>query len=404
MNPATAVLVVAALLVAGTLTLPEVLEWKERERRAHPLAPFSRTLLRASALALQWCGLLGLVRGQAVRIWADLDACLMRAPMVPDAPDWVTSWWQFAAGLFLGLITLRGLVSAALCGVVACAQLACLVLVRWRLPLGPGSGAELSALALAVLVPASVVAGAALWRVRRVAWQPGEREGCRRVTQAAGMAALVQIATAPIWLHERWPSGLMPGLLLLGITGIGLVVLLLAGYPALPKPPPVNGPPPAVAVFGTALLEQRRLAWLQLFCVLALVNLAVAGSATGQACRQGRRLLDRVAAQPELLCWRPDPSRAEWSQVAARLEQTAATYAHHRWCGQWLLVAAWIHATRLHSPYRAGLLLHQVKDEYPRCRAVPPLGWPAGRTAGAIAGDMLRLLGADGGPDAASAT
>lgn len=394
-----AILWACAALAAGTLTVPEVLKRGDRSRLYRGSYWLGVTLLRTAAVGLLLVGLLELLGECSRLIYFHLDQCLWRAGprQTPPTLEWTRGWLRLAVGLGLCVIALPPATAAAAAWVLLFAAVSSLWLCRAALPLSPAAAWQLTGLAVAVAIPAAAVGAAGAWLARSA--EP-KLDGARAMRRMGGGLALVLLATAllaPWWLTSR--SGPLPPLVLIAAMAAALLAVLRQGLPAMPE---LDG---GGAVHGLRRLAiglclHRRAAWLVLGCLLCVAHLAIAGLATQAVLRDGQRLLERIARQPELVCFRPDPTPADWQAAAGQMERIGTDYAGHPYCGQWLLIEAWIESTRLHNPFRAWLLLRRVEAEYAGAPACAPVGWLGGRTADRVATEMLRRLAPLGPADA----
>lgn len=393
------ILWLSAALAAGTLTVPEVLKRGDRPRLYRGLYWLGVTLVRTIAAGLLLVGLLELLSECSGLIYFHLDQCLWRAGpgQTPPGLEWTRGWLRLAVGLGLCLIAWPPAAAAAAAWVLLFAALSSLWLSRLALPLPPAVVWQLTGLAVAVAMPAAAVGAAGAFLARAVEPKLDGALAMRRMGARLALALLAAALLSPWWLTAR--PGPVPPLVLIATVGAALLAVVRHGLPAMPAADGA-GPLPGLRRLAVGLCLHRRAAWLVLGCLLCVAHLAIAGLATQAVLRDGQRLLDRIAQQPELVCFRPDPTPADWQAAAGQMERISTDYAGHSYCGQWLLIEAWIESTRLHNPFRAWLLLRRVEAEYAGAPASAPVGWLGGRTADRVAAEMLRRLAPLGPADA----
>lgn len=345
-----------------------------------------RTLVRTLALGLVGVGLAELVAGAAGLVWHDLDLFLLRHEKLPgaDLPHWPWAWVRLAGGLALCAATLPRPVNAVLGGCVGwCTALVCWATCR-TLPLRLGHDARLLQLAAGGVL-LGVAAAAAGWL--RDAPEAGRVE--RRLAREAGLGAALLALLSALWLAPAGATWVRASFALAVSLGLSwrLAAVAYAGEP--------RSTWRAVEHRLVADLHGRQAqAWLLLGALVGIWHWGLVFVALPAAERWNRhQVIDQFTAWPEVLTGVERPTAADWNKVAHRLRGTLGNYRPHPWAGRYLLLVAWVEATRLQHVHRARLLLREAVDTWPGVRAVAPPGWPGERTVGGIARAVLRIWG-----------
>ncbi|MBI2299453.1 MAG: hypothetical protein HYU66_11015 [Armatimonadetes bacterium] len=346
-----------------------------------------KTLLRAVSLTAFVYFTQHLTARLADAVWHDLDVFLLRATDEPATAAWLPLWLGFSAGLVGCVVTLPPRIAASLAWFVAFAAVCQTAAVVRLLPLPHGDGARLMGIGAVTCLPAVLLALASELRAaadRTADDAPlGELRGI-----FAGSAVLLLLA-APVCLSQRWLEWQAPRLLVLLPAGGLSIYWVLSSAPH----GQTEGWRAAVRSWAQALGERKRNAWIVFTALACLWHSCVVFTVTTRVAAESWQVLARVAAWPQLLAGEPEPGADRWRAAAGRLDILIARYDGHPWCGQWLLMRAWIEDQQLGGRYRARVMLLVAAKAYPHARAAPPPYWAAGATVGEVAHAMLERWG-----------
>lgn len=378
MRGASLVLWLLAALAAGALTIPEVLPMRGIPNHTAAKTWLRKTVSRALALGLLGSGLLHLLAILSQVVWHDHSSFLLRAAPPLPSDSWLGPWLWACLGLFWCALSLPPAVVTALAWSLAATVLLEAVAVVRLLALRHGRVELLLGIALVVAVPAALVG---YWTHRQT--RPDSDESLRlpALLSAAGLALCTPLFASVAWVDSSWPK-----LLPLFVAGPLLALWLPAGSGA-------GSRWQDLASHSHALMQLGRTEWLRVAGLLVVLQWSVAVTALPLVGAEGRRVLDRVADWPQLLTGQANPRPSDWRPVAQRIQDLTVDYRGHPWCGQWLLLLAWIQSQQLGQPYTARVFLLDCAHNYPSARATPPPFWARRRTAGEIAAEMLKRWG-----------
>ncbi|MCC7493395.1 MAG: hypothetical protein IT204_13655 [Fimbriimonadaceae bacterium] len=382
-------LALAGLLAAGGLTLAEVAGYRDsRVVRPHALI-LRRAPLRALALALVAIHLQRLLLTASLAVRHDLDVFLLRRPLPASAPDLGWTWLLVRLGcsLLLAALTLPRAAGAALLSGVAWALPSAALAAAWLLPLRDGHGRLGLLLASAVALPAALLANR-LWRTCLSA-RDAEPELLATALNRLSRRLLVVLLPAGVWLlRPVWQSAWLPATIAALTTAVALGASWRVVRRAWQRGGGERGEL-ARFVWGAG----RRVAWRYLTVVALILHWGLLGSLLPAAAAGAQAAQQDITRWPQLLTGRAEPTSGDWERAALRLAELRRRYAPHPWCGQWMLLEAWIQGWRLHRSQTTRLLLSEASHQYRRAPAVPPPGWPAGRRVGELAAAALRQWG-----------